>query len=362
MLEKVPDMEVDVFGPARAGKDFSDWEPIPPRTARMVGPRFFAYAPGLLRKLTHARLDVLHLHGLWMHPSMASDAFTRQTKRPHMVSPHGMLDPWAVRNSGWKKRLAQRLFEGANLRNAACLHALNNAEAAAIREYGLTNPVCVIPNGVDIPEEGPAPPAPWWCKSGSDIKTLLYLGRVHPKKGLEHLLIAWSRLDPQARKRWRLVIAGWDERNHKQELVRLAATYRIENSTFFPGPVFGDEKKSAYCHCDGFILPSMSEGLPMTILEAWAWGRPVIMTPQCNLPEGYEADAAVRIQPDHDSVLDGITELMAMDDDARAAMGARGRELVRERFAWPVVAADMAAVYRWLAGRGPQPQTVLTMQ
>ncbi|HEX4085521.1 MAG TPA: glycosyltransferase [Chthoniobacteraceae bacterium] len=358
-LEMEPGLEVDVFGPSQPGKNLSSWEPVPPRTARLIGPRFFSYAPGLARKLARAQLDVLHLHGLWMHPSMACNAFTQRTRKPHMVSPHGMLDPWAVKNSGWKKRFAAAAFEKTNLRSAACLHALNDAEVESIRNYGLAGPVCVIPNGVEIPERLPETPMPWWCKSAPEVKTLLYLGRLHPKKGLPDLLVAWSRMEPKVRKQWRLVIAGWDERGHKQELNRISAAYRIDASIFLPGPLFGDEKKSAFHHCDAFILPSLSEGQPMGVLEAWAWGKPVLMTPQCNLPEGFDADAAVRIEPGNDGILNGLTELAAMDDAARAAMGERGRNLVRERFAWPVIAADMAGVYQWLAGRGPQPPSIV---
>ncbi len=166
VLETQPGIEVDVFGPARPGQDFPEWSPLQPRTAPPIGPRSFSYAPGLLGRLAAADLDLVHLHGLWMHTSAASLAFTRQTGKPHLISPHGMLDPWALHNSGWKKRIAAALFENANLRAAACLHALNAAEAESIRDYGFAGPVCVIPNGVDLPAAGQPPPAPpWWTKS-----------------------------------------------------------------------------------------------------------------------------------------------------------------------------------------------------
>ncbi len=205
-----------------------------------------------------------------------------------------MLDPWALRNSGWKKRLAAKLFEKANIEGAACLHALNAAEAKAIRDYGFTGPVCVIPNGIEAPPaEEPVPAAPWWAKANPGVKTLLYLGRLHPKKSLPNLLSAWSRLDAETRKNWRLVIAGWDEHGHQMGLRRVSSGYHIHDSVTFPGPLFGKDKKDAFWYCDGFVLPSVSEGQPMVVLEAWACGKPVLMTPQCNLPEGFEAGAAV---------------------------------------------------------------------
>jgi poly(glycerol-phosphate) alpha-glucosyltransferase len=171
-------------------------------------------------------------------------------------------------------------------------------------------------------------------------------------------MIAWSHLDPEVRKRWRLVIAGWDEIGHQGALRRMAAALRIEASVTFPGPLFGEDKKAAFQHCHGFILPSLSEGLPMVLLEAWACGKPVLMTPQCNLPEGLEAGAALSIEPQEDSILAGLTELLTMDDASRERMGVKGRALVERRFAWPVISAEMASVYRWLAGREAKPACV----
>ena len=122
----------------------------------------------------------------------------------------------------------------------------------------------------------------------------------------------------------------------------------------FPGPVFGEDKRAAFQYCDGFILPSLSEGLPMVLLEAWAYGKPVVMTPQCNLPEGYEAGAAVRIEPEEESIREGLTRFLGMDDGEREQMGAKGRELAARRFSWKVVAREMAEVYRWVAGQGAE--------
>jgi poly(glycerol-phosphate) alpha-glucosyltransferase len=351
-----PGVEVEVLGPAPAKDGLPDWSPLRPRTARRIGPRFFSYAPGLMGQMMEADVDLLHLHGLWMHTSAATLGFTRKTRKPHLISPHGMLEPWALENSKWKKRLAATFFEDANLGSAACLHALNPAEQTAIREYGYTGPVCVIPNGIDLPDmEEPLRAEPWWTKSGPEMKTLLYLGRIHPKKGLPNLLKAWSRLGGDFHKTWRLVIAGWDENRHTVLLRRMAQALHIEATVIFPGPQYGDEKKGAFRHCDGFILPSLSEGLPMVVLEAWAHGKPVLMTPECNLPEGFEAGAAMEIEPISESIAEVLKQFLALSDAERARMGANGRELVSKRFAWPVIAGEMAIVYRWLAGYTPRP-------
>jgi poly(glycerol-phosphate) alpha-glucosyltransferase len=167
--------------------DKSAWGEVPITVLPTRGPAAFGYQVGLNAALTTAELDVVHVHGLWMHPSVAAKGWGRQGK-PYLISPHGMLDPWAVRNSSWKKRIAGLLYENAHLRGAACIHALCESEYASIRAYGLNNPVAVIPNGVDLPDSDTTLSAPEWAASlPADSKVLFFLSRLHPKKGLINL-------------------------------------------------------------------------------------------------------------------------------------------------------------------------------
>lgn len=138
---------------------------------------------------------------------------------------------------------------------------------------------------------------------------------------------------------------------------------------FFLGPQFGAEKDACYRNCDAFILPSVSEGLPMAVLEAWAYGKPVLMTSQCNLPEGFAADAAIRIEqvgretpcaPGSAFTIEaGLSELIRLPPSALRTIGDNGRSLVASRFAWPKIARDMKSVYDWLIGVGTAPPCVI---
>lgn len=344
--------EVRVFGlddPA-AADDLPTWNPIRAEAFPVRGPRAFGCAPALGRALREAPLDIVHAHGLWMYPSIAA----RHSGKPCIISPHGMLDPWALALSRWKKRLAAVAFQDAHLREAACLHALCQSEADSIRAYGLRNPICVIPNGIDLPAPG-SEPASFETEIPRDGKVLLYLGRIHPKKGLPNLIRAWSAADDS----WHLVIAGWDQGNHESELKQLASELRA-GRVHFAGPQFGPAKAAAYRRADAFILPSLSEGLPMVILEAWAHGKPVLMTSECNLPEGFAAGAAIQIRPDAEGIARGLQALAALPPSERDEMGARGYRLVQDRFAWPRIAASFQAVYEWTLRRGPQPEFVTT--
>lgn len=363
-LRKSPGCDVEVFGleDQFTGRDISGWEGLHANTLRVLGPKSLGYAPRLVGALNDAELDLLHSHGLWMYPSRASLLWARTSKRPCVISPHGMLDPWAVNNSRWKKRLVGWLYEDALLRGAACLHALCDAELEAIRAYGLRNPVCVIPNGIDLPEPPTAAVPAWHDLLPADARVLLYLGRIHPKKGLVNLLHAWksARQGSTTERPWVLVIAGWDQGGHESELKSLASNLGISSNVFFVGPQFDNAKHASYARADAFVLPSFSEGLPMVVLEAWAHGLPVVMTPQCNLPAGFAAPAAIKIEPETDSILAGLVTLFAQPDQERLAMGARGRRLVENRFTWNRIAGQMLAVYEWVLGHGSKPGSVIS--
>src|SRR5439155_24090855 len=109
------------------------------------------------------------------------------------------------------------------------------------------------------------------------------------------------------------------------------------SSVAFLGPRFGAEKNACYRACDAFILPSFSEGLPMAVLEAWAHAKPVLMTPECNLPEGFAAGAALEIGSSPEGIAAGLKQLIEMNQDDHRALGDRGRTLVATKFSWPQI-------------------------
>ena len=289
-----------------------------------------------------------------------------------------MLDPWAVKNSAWKKKLALWIYEDEHLRNAACLRALCESEARAIRAFGLKNPIAIIPNGVDMLEirdrrtEMGNPP---WARLVAPGRKFCFIwGAFIPKKGLSNLLRAWKATlnSHYSTNNWLLAIAGWDEMGHEDELKQLASKlgiqwsdareHRTSNlepaSVIFLGPQFNEAKSASYRHCDAFILPSFSEGLPMVILEAWACGKPVVMTPECNLPEGFSARAAIQITTDVEGIARGLTELFGQSTQELTELGRNGQRLTEEKFNWDRIAWQLRAVCEWLVCGASQPDCV----
>ena len=369
-LAEISGVQVTVLGlrDTFSEVDLPAWKPLTVGCFRIIGPSQFGYSPSLKKALLSADEDLVHTHGIWMYPSVVTLAWHRAWRRPYLVSPHGMLDPWALRNSAGKKRIAWFLFEGDHLRRAACIRALCESEAQSMRACGLKNPICVVPNGVDLPDlQGrhlSTVDSPLREFKADGRKVMLYLGRLHPKKGLVNLILAWAslqRTEVRARRpaEWVLAIAGWDQGGHERVLRRQTAECGVGKSVRFLGPLFGEPKATA-CHgCDAFILPSFSEGLPMAVLEAWAHGKPVLMTPECNLPEGFQANAAIRLKTNVEEIAHGLQSLFDMSEADRCAMGGRGKKLVAEQFSWPKIASDMKAVYDWILGGGARPDCVL---
>lgn len=349
-------------------EDLPKWPPV---TAQAFTPsglvKPIGGSPEFAAALNNFAPDLCHTHGLWLYPSVAAKRYSAKNNRPHLISPHGMLDPWALQNSRWKKRVAWTLFEHSHLRRAKCLRALCASEADSIRKLNLGNPIAVIPNGIDLPDSRPTLPAPWLGKIESGKKVLLFLSRIHPKKGLINLIKAWGKT--QNTNGWILAIAGWDQGGHEAELKRLCTELQIPfadlrepaicnpqpATILFLGPQFNDAKLACYQHCDAFVLPSFSEGLPMVVLEAWANAKPVLMTPECNLPEGFQANAALLMEASETGVALGFNEFLRMTEAERTNMGNRARALVEKRFTWPRIAAQMEEVYGWMLGGGNNP-------
>jgi poly(glycerol-phosphate) alpha-glucosyltransferase len=269
-----------------------------------------------------------------------------------------MLEPWALGHSWPKKVLAGALFERNNLRQASCLHC-SQAEVEGVRRLGLKNPIAILPNGADLPALNTVLPRPDWLPDDGR-RTLLFLGRLHPKKGIRETLDAWGQvkaMTPNVGRDWRLVIVGWDDGGHADALIAHAHAQGLGDDVIFPGPIFGDQKEAVLAHSDAFILASYSEGLPIAVLEAWSHALPVFMTRECNLAEGFAAGAAVEVTTDPAVLAIAFAQLLNSDD--LELIGQRGRELIERQFSWEAIVRELHAVYRWLSRGAEKPACVV---
>ncbi|MEM4204673.1 MAG: glycosyltransferase, partial [Candidatus Methanomethylicaceae archaeon] len=213
------------------------------------------------------------------------------------------------------------------------------SEADNIRRMGLTNRVEVIPNGVDVSdfECGLTREELEFMFPKIKGRTLvLFLGRIHPKKGLLNLVIAFKKvrsLYPDVI----LLIAGPDERGHKREVEECVRQEGLNEDVLFLGPVSGELKVGLLKNSDVFVLPSYSEGFPVAVLEALACKLPVVLTKYCNVPEVAEAGAGIEVDISPYQIANAIIILLS-DHKMRKQMGENGYRLVLERFNWDRVA------------------------
>lgn len=313
-----------------------------------------SYSPGFASELRSIcrlrRIEIIHVHGVWVHANHVAARVARELRIPLVVSPRGMLEEWAIAYRGWKKRLAWSLYQEADLTGARACCATSGEEARQLRQLGLRMPVAVIPNGVEIPER----PVPTLPRLG--IRTVLFLSRIHPKKGVLDLVRAWAALRPLG---WRLLIAGPDEDGHANVVRAAVAACGLGGDVEFTGEVGGEVLQQLWGLADLFVLPTRSENFGMVVAEALAREIPVITTRAAPWAELEERRCGWWIEQGPEPLRAALAVAMSLPDAERQAMGERGRRLVEERYAWARVAQETSDFYNWLLGRGDKPGCVL---
>jgi glycosyltransferase involved in cell wall biosynthesis len=260
-----------------------------------------------------------------------------------------MLGGAALGFSRVKKVLFWHLLQGPAIRCVACYHATSRQEYEDIRAYGLTQPVAIIPNGIDLPQFFPT-------RTSAADRVALSLGRIHPKKGLERLVSAWAKVEA-AYPGWRLRIVGQAEVGHDVQLRALAATLKLGHVSIEPA-IYGEEKYAAFREADFFVLPTLNENFAMTVAESLAAGTPVISTkgaPWAGLEVercGWWIDHGI------EPLVAALSGAMVLPREELRAMGARGQAWMARDFGWDAIASKMAAVYAWLAGKAAPPDWV----
>lgn len=323
-------------------EDSGKWSNIEVETYKSYGPKGFCYNPKIYSAISNYAPDIIHIHGIWGYYGKIVRDYSYDKNIPYLISPHGMLDPWALRNSSYKKKIAMRWYEYKNIMSADVVRALCVSEAMAIKQISEKISVEIVPNSLDL-SAIPLVQINRTNPENRKIRNLLFLGRLHPKKNIINLLKAWRMVSTG--KNWNLTIAGWDELNHEFELHKTASNLGLLNEVYFVGPKHGVDKYNLFANSDAFILPSLSEGLPMAILEAWAMKLPVVMTPQCNLPSGFECGAAIKIETNIESIAEGLEILMSKSHIQLNEMGKAGFENVKNNFDNQIINKKITKLY-----------------
>lgn len=335
-----------------------DWSSVPVSLPYLktfplgLSPRRLGTSPKmrhwLKQEVTSERVEIIHNHSLWMMPNVYPGNAVRDSRCRLVVSPRGTLSSWALGRSALQKRIFWLLWQAPVLRAAACFHATAESEFEDIRRLGFRQPVCILPNGIDVPPLEEAP------KGGR--RQLLFLGRVHPVKGVDVLLRAWQAVERRFPD-WDLHIAGPDNGGYLPAMQALAAQLRLER-VIFCGGLFGEEKLRAYRVASLFVLPTHSENFGMTVAEALAAGTPAIVSkgaPWMGLEThgaGWWIDIGV------DPLIACLEKALRCSSSELEAMGLRGRTWMEKDFSWPRIGQMMDQTYRWVLRGGTPPAWV----
>ncbi len=305
--------------------------------------------------LNREKFDLLHGHGMWQMPVHQMAQLAKKKDIPTIITPRGMLEPWALNAGKWKKKLAMELYQKKDLKNAACIHATAQMEADNIRNLGFKNPIAVIPNGIDL-AEFPIPVK----KEKKEKYTLLFLSRIHPKKGIELLIEAWQNLDKTLRQNWQIEIAGNGEETYIASLQKLINNTGLNHEIHIIGPQFGKAKLAAYHRADLFVLPTYSENFGIVVAEALACGLPVITTKGTPWGELNTHNAGWWIDIGAAPLVETLKKALQISETKRLQMGQNGRQLVERKYSIDAVAIKMIELYRWVLGDREKPEFVFT--
>jgi glycosyltransferase involved in cell wall biosynthesis len=317
-----------------------------------VGPRKLGLSPQMRRWLRQVVLseqaEIIHSHGMWMMPNVYAGWATRGKKCRLIVSPRGTLSKRALDESARAKRIFWWLLQEPAIRRASCFHATAESEFEDIRRAGFRQPVCIIPNGIDVHAVRE--------KSLGSRRKLLYLGRIHPIKGIDFLLQAWRTLEGRFPD-WDLRVVGPDNGGHLPRMQILAAQLGLRRVEF-TGPLYGGEKWHAYHEADLFVLPTHSENFGISVAEALASGTPAIVTRGAPWSELERRGAGWWIDVGVDPLVACLGQAMLRPREDLADRGALGREWMIQEFSWERIGVMMDQTYRWLLSGGEMPKWV----
>lgn len=314
-------------------------------------PLLFSYDLKRYIKLNVSRYDIVHVHGLYRFPTTYTAWQARKQGVPYVMWPHGALDPYLYERSTAGNLHLKRVYEGwfdlPNLRGAGAIHYTAEEERTRASFLGLRAPTFVVPNGLDWTRyrDLPAPGALRARWGLGNAPTVLFLGRLHFKKGLDLLIPAFERLSRRVAG-VQLVIAGPDNDDYGQKVRSWVCDRGLEATVHFVGPLHGADVLQAYVDADVFVLPSYTENFGMTVAEAMACALPVVISDQVNIhAEVSGVGAGVVTRCDADEVANALEGLLR-EPDRRRAMGEAGRRLVQERFTWPAIVEQLTAEYQ----------------
>lgn len=311
--------------------------------------------------ITNESFDLIQLQSVWDWSYHQVARIASKHHIPYIITPRGMLEPWSLSQKKWKKKLALILYQMKDLNRSACIFATAEMEAQHIRELGVKVPISVIPNGIET--------GGYVCRTSIDCvkKQVLFLSRIHVKKGIELLISAWQSLQKDFSD-WKLLVVGNGEDEYINTLKQSIKDKGLGDCIKVLPPVFGEAKYQLYSESALFVLPSFSENFGMVIAEAMSCGVPAITT--TNTPwdllnggissMGAKANAKIGwcIDLNIKNLEEALREAISMNSEALYEMGQRASKLVYDNFNYKNVALKTKKLYDWILTKENKPDFI----
>jgi poly(glycerol-phosphate) alpha-glucosyltransferase len=342
---KTYEIHIICFEGADQAEALKAWPDVQVHSFNTYGPKSYRFSPAMAAHMLLHQYDLVHLHGIWTsHVLAARIAQLRHT--PVIISPHGMLEAWILKRRARLKQVVSWLYQNRTLRKASTLHALTEKERAEIATLFPKTSIKIIPNFIlPLPKSQSRPN--WWDPTLEGKKVFLFLARIHDKKGWRELLAGWRALmmrRPELRSRTELVFCGWLDNvpSFEDEIER--AREEIGNLRY-GGSQYGANKTATLKASDFFVLPSFSEGLPMSVLEAVESNALIAMSAECNLPQMFKENGAIETGTTPETISKALEICADLDEDAAQDIRKNAKAFVAQTMSEKAIIEDFSELY-----------------
>ncbi len=289
------------------------------------------------------KFDIIHSQLPFLYSNLVASEYAEKNNIPYFYSQHGVLDPLRLQYRRWKKQVYYHFYERKALQRAAVLLASTPQERLAYQALGWNQRIEIIPNGVHLPEDKERTwPLPEW-KPPPEAPLVLFMGRWHPLKGVDLALKAFYLARKTAPDSY-LLLAGPDEYGLLPSLQRQIQEFSLDDRVFCCGAVYGEVRDALYERADVFLLPTVSEGNSIALLEAMAHRCAILTTPGAHMPEIHTRQAGIICERDPEALGQALAHLLANRSLTRA-MGEQGRRLVQEHYTWEKIVPRYEDLY-----------------
>ncbi|MBR6111884.1 MAG: glycosyltransferase [Paludibacteraceae bacterium] len=311
----------------------------------------------LEKKILEGRYDIIHNQMIWTPIYHKVAKIARKNNIPYLTTPRGTLEPWAYTGQGWiktiKKKIAMVLYQKTDIEESSCVLTTAEMEKENMRNLGFKVPMAVIPNGIEIDN--------YPCRSKEMLDKIknqvIFLSRIHPKKGIEILIEAWEEII-KVFPTWNLVVVGNGETSYIESLKSLVKNKNLTSSISILPPAFGEEKYRLYSESALFCLPSYSENFGMVVAEALSCGVPVITTKGTPWEILKESKSGWWVDLSRRNLEETFLEAISLGQNELFEMGQRGSKMIQENFYYIEVAKKLRMVYDWILNKSDKPSYV----